>query len=44
MSSLADLENLKAINAKGVIIGKALYENKFTLAEAFKIIGNNDAL
>ena len=44
MSSLADLENLKAINAKGVIIGKALYENKFTLAEAFKIVGNNDAL
>ena len=44
MSSLTDLENLKAINAKGVIIGKALYENKFTLAEAFKIVGNNDAL
>ncbi|MGY8985209.1 MAG: 1-(5-phosphoribosyl)-5-[(5-phosphoribosylamino)methylideneamino]imidazole-4-carboxamide isomerase [Sphingomonadales bacterium] len=40
VSSLADLKNLSAINAKGVIIGKALYENKFSLAEALNIRGN----
>ena len=44
MSSLVDLQKLKAMKAKGVIIGKALYENKFTLAEAFEIVGNDNAL
>lgn len=40
ISSLKDLENLRAIKAKGVIIGKALYENKFNLADALQIVGD----
>ncbi len=39
ISSLADLQKLKLLEKKGVtgvIIGKALYEGKFTLAEALK--------
>jgi len=31
---LQDVVKLKALNPAGIIIGKALYENKFTLAEA----------
>jgi phosphoribosylformimino-5-aminoimidazole carboxamide ribotide isomerase len=34
VSTLADLDALKASGAAGAIIGKALYEKKFTLAEA----------
>jgi phosphoribosylformimino-5-aminoimidazole carboxamide ribotide isomerase len=39
IGTLADLEALKKLkrkNISGVIIGKALYENKFTLPEAIK--------
>ncbi len=39
VGSLKDLKNLmelKKANLKGVIIGKALYENNFTLSEALK--------
>jgi phosphoribosylformimino-5-aminoimidazole carboxamide ribotide isomerase len=34
VSALADLDGLKASGAAGVVIGKALYEKKFTLVEA----------
>ncbi len=34
VSSLSDLEALRAAGADGAIVGRALYENKFTLAEA----------
>jgi len=34
VSSLADLRALRAAHAAGAIIGRALYEKKFTLAEA----------
>jgi len=34
VGALQDVVNLKALNPAGIIIGKALYENKFTLAEA----------
>jgi phosphoribosylformimino-5-aminoimidazole carboxamide ribotide isomerase len=34
VGSLEDVSNLKALNPAGIIIGKALYENKFTLSEA----------
>ncbi|MFT6834410.1 MAG: phosphoribosylformimino-5-aminoimidazole carboxamide ribotide isomerase [Francisellaceae bacterium] len=37
VSSLDDLTKLKNNKASAVIIGKALYENKFTLAEALNI-------
>jgi len=40
VSSLKDLEDLKGLaddGVVGVIIGKALYENKFTLTEALKV-------
>lgn len=36
VGSLEDLEILKGQNTYGVIIGKALYENKFTLQEALE--------
>jgi phosphoribosylformimino-5-aminoimidazole carboxamide ribotide isomerase len=36
VSTLADLDELKASGATGAIIGKALYENKFTLDEALR--------
>ena len=36
VSTLADLDELKASGAAGAIIGKALYENKFTLGAALK--------
>jgi phosphoribosylformimino-5-aminoimidazole carboxamide ribotide isomerase len=35
VSSLADLRALRATGAAGAIVGRALYENKFTLREAF---------
>ncbi len=34
VGSLANVRALKALNPAGIIIGKALYENKFTLAQA----------
>ncbi len=36
VGSLEDVRQLKALNPKGIIIGKALYENKFTLKQAIK--------
>ena len=42
VSSLQDLRRLKALEKEGlagVIVGKALYEGKFTLSEALKIGG-----
>ncbi len=36
VSQLGDLDDLKASGAAGAIIGKALYENKFTLDEALR--------
>jgi phosphoribosylformimino-5-aminoimidazole carboxamide ribotide isomerase len=41
VSSLADLEQLKSIRACGVdsvIVGKALYEGRFTLQEALRVV------
>ncbi len=38
VSSLADLETLKACGAAGVIVGKAIYEKKFTVVEALKAV------
>jgi len=38
VSSLNDLITLKQIGVKGVIVGKALYEGRFTLKEAIKIV------
>ncbi|MEH7179485.1 1-(5-phosphoribosyl)-5-[(5-phosphoribosylamino)methylideneamino]imidazole-4-carboxamide isomerase [Neobacillus vireti] len=37
VSSLADLQALNAEGVKGAIVGKALYENRFTLKEALAI-------
>ncbi len=34
VASISDLQQLKNANLYGVIVGKALYENKFTLKEA----------
>ncbi len=36
VGTLNDVKDLKALNPHGIIIGKALYENKFTLGEALK--------
>ncbi|MBL4853818.1 MAG: 1-(5-phosphoribosyl)-5-[(5-phosphoribosylamino)methylideneamino]imidazole-4-carboxamide isomerase [Robiginitomaculum sp.] len=36
VGSLDDVRQLKALNPAGIIIGKALYENKFTLEQAIK--------
>ena len=37
---LDDLMALKRVGVKGVVIGKALYESRFTLREALKIVGD----
>lgn len=37
VSTLDDLRSLKRIGVEGVIVGKALYENRFTLQEALLI-------
>ncbi|HEV2614243.1 MAG TPA: 1-(5-phosphoribosyl)-5-[(5-phosphoribosylamino)methylideneamino]imidazole-4-carboxamide isomerase [Gammaproteobacteria bacterium] len=37
MSNLNDLSALAKIPVSGIIIGKALYENKFTLSEALRV-------
>ena len=39
IGSIGDLEALKEIGVEGAVIGKALYEGRFTLKEAIKIIG-----
>jgi len=36
VGTLDHVKNLKALNPHGIIIGKALYENKFTLNQAIK--------
>jgi phosphoribosylformimino-5-aminoimidazole carboxamide ribotide isomerase len=41
VGSLSDLVALKRIGVEGVVIGKALYEGKFSLKEAVKIGGEN---
>jgi phosphoribosylformimino-5-aminoimidazole carboxamide ribotide isomerase len=41
IGSLNDLTALKQIGIKGVVIGKALYEGRFTLKEALKTVGEN---
>jgi phosphoribosylanthranilate isomerase len=38
VSSLNDLIMLKRIGAKGVVVGKALYEGFFTLKEALRVV------
>ena len=40
VGKLADVTELKHLGVHGVVIGKALYENKFTLAEALAIANN----
>lgn len=37
VGKLSDLEELKKLGVYGVVVGKALYENKFTLEEALKV-------
>jgi phosphoribosylformimino-5-aminoimidazole carboxamide ribotide isomerase len=37
ISNVNDVNNVKEKNAFGVILGKALYENKITIEEAKKI-------
>jgi phosphoribosylformimino-5-aminoimidazole carboxamide ribotide isomerase len=39
IGSIKDLTALKRIGVQGAVIGKALYEGRFTLKEAIKIIG-----
>jgi phosphoribosylformimino-5-aminoimidazole carboxamide ribotide isomerase len=39
IGGLNDLEALKRVGVSGAVIGKALYERKFTLKEALKMIG-----
>ena len=38
ISNIDDIKNVKEKNAFGVILGKALYENKISIEEAKKII------
>ena len=40
ISSLKDLFQLKGVGVAGVVVGKALYENRFTLKEAIRIAKN----
>jgi phosphoribosylformimino-5-aminoimidazole carboxamide ribotide isomerase len=41
IGSLSDLAALKRVGVEGVVIGKALYEGRFTLKEALKSVGGN---
>lgn len=41
IGSLNDLVALKRVGVEGVVIGKALYEGRFTLKEALKSVGGN---
>jgi phosphoribosylformimino-5-aminoimidazole carboxamide ribotide isomerase len=40
IGSISDLIDLKRVGVEGVVIGKALYEHKFTLKEALKKLGD----
>ncbi|MGZ4933894.1 MAG: HisA/HisF-related TIM barrel protein, partial [Halobacteriota archaeon] len=39
IGSLDDITAIAATGAAGVVIGSALYTHKFTLSDAFKIVG-----
>jgi phosphoribosylformimino-5-aminoimidazole carboxamide ribonucleotide (ProFAR) isomerase len=39
IGSLDDLRALKRVGVMGVVVGKALYEGRFTLKEALKAVG-----
>ena len=39
VNSLADIEALRALGIKGAIVGKALYQGAFTLADALAVAG-----
>jgi phosphoribosylformimino-5-aminoimidazole carboxamide ribotide isomerase len=41
IGDLNDLVALKRVGVEGAVIGKALYEGRFTLKEALKIVGEN---
>ena len=41
VSHISDLTELRAIGCYGVIIGKAIYENRITLKELEKFITND---
>lgn len=41
IGSLNDLAALRHVGVSGVVIGKALYEGRFTLKEALKSVGDN---
>jgi phosphoribosylformimino-5-aminoimidazole carboxamide ribotide isomerase len=41
IGSLNDLVALKRVGVEGAVIGKALYEDRFTLKEALKTVGEN---
>ena len=41
IGELKDLITLKNIGVEGVVVGKALYEGRFTLKEAIKTVGND---
>jgi phosphoribosylformimino-5-aminoimidazole carboxamide ribotide isomerase len=41
IGGLNDLVALKRVGVEGAVIGKALYEGKFTLKEALKTVGEN---
>jgi phosphoribosylformimino-5-aminoimidazole carboxamide ribotide isomerase len=41
IGSLSDLVALKRVGVEGAVIGKALYEGRFTLKEALKTVGEN---
>jgi phosphoribosylformimino-5-aminoimidazole carboxamide ribotide isomerase len=41
IGSLNDLTALKQVGVEGAVIGKALYEGRFTLKEALKSVGGN---
>ena len=38
ISDISDIKKVKTVNADGVILGKALYENKISIEEAKKIV------
>lgn len=42
ISSLEDLLDLKKVGVRGVIVGKALYEGRFSLSEALKVVDVDD--
>ena len=39
INSLADIEALRALGIEGAIVGKALYQGAFTLADALDVAG-----